>query len=182
MSFPPPETQTPRPTPGRFPFHAMKREHASSGGPHMNRFLYLAAIAAGAFSTALSGSDATMAKDLAQPVTVGLLVRVTTILALVAAGAFYGGMRLPEPGKPAALPWWAWLGRLGDASVPLAQPPIARKIGAAPFLAITVTAGIVVSVAMDHFGWLGFERNPARLTRLVGGAVMVVGVVMVTRS
>ena len=148
----------------------------------MNWLLYLAAVAAGAFSTALAGSNATMAKQLAQPVTAGLIVQVVTIIALLATGAFYGGMRMPEPGKLAALPWWAWLGGLGGASVLLAQLLVAQKIGAAPFLAITVTAGIVVSIAIDHYGWLGFERNPAHLTRLLGGGVMVAGVVMVTRN
>ena len=148
----------------------------------MNWLLYLAAVAAGAFSTALSGSNATMSKQLDQPVTAGLIVQVITIIALLATGAFYGGMQIPQPAKLAALPWWAWLGGLGGASVLLAQLLVAQKIGAAPFLAITVTAGIVVSIAMDHYGWLGFERNPAHLTRLLGGGVMVAGVVLVTRN
>jgi bacterial/archaeal transporter family-2 protein len=144
--------------------------------------LYLFAVMAGAFSTALSGSNATLSKDLAQPITAGLIVQVVTIVALIAIGAFHGGMRWPEAGKLAALPWWAWLGGLGGASVLLAQLFVAREIGAAPYLAITVTAGIIVSIAMDHFGWLGFERVAAQWTRLAGGGLMVAGVVLVARN
>lgn len=144
--------------------------------------LYLAALAAGAFSTALSGSNATMSKILAQPVTAGLIVQVVTILALVIVGIFYGGMRWPDSAKFAELPWWAWLGGFGATAILLAQLAVAQKIGASPYLAITVTAGVIVSIAMDHFGWLGFERNPAKLVRLLGGGMMIAGVVLVTRN
>ena len=148
----------------------------------MNWLLYLAAVAAGAFSTALSGSNATMNKTLAQPLVAGLIVQVVTIAALLAAAPLLGGFRLPETGKFAQLPWWAWLGGFGGAAVLLAQLMVAQKMGAAPFLAVTVTAGIIVSVALDHFAWLGFERNPAQIGRLIGAALMVGGVVLVTRN
>lgn len=145
-------------------------------------WLYLAAVAAGAFSTALSGSNATLSKQLGQPVTAGLIVQLVTVAALFAIGGFYGGMQWPQPGKLAALPWWAWIGGLGAASILMAQVLVAQKIGAAPYLAITVTAGVIVSIAMDHWGWLGFDRNPAQLGRLLGGALMVGGVVLVARN
>lgn len=143
---------------------------------------WLFAAAAGAISTALAGSNATLSKDSGQPITAGLIVQLVTIGALVVVGLFHGGMRWPEAGKLAALPWWAWLGGFGGALILLAQLTVAQRIGAAPYLAITVTAGVVVSIAMDHFGWLGFERSPAAAARLIGGALMVVGVVLVTRN
>jgi len=143
---------------------------------------YVFAVLAGAFSTALSGSNATLSRQSGQPITAGLIVQVVTIAALVLVGQFHGGMRWPEAGKLAALPWWAWLGGLGGAAILLAQLSVAQRIGAAPYLAITVTAGVIVSIAMDHFGWLGFDRNPAQAGRLMGGVLMTVGVVLVTRN
>lgn len=148
----------------------------------MNWILYLAAIAAGAFSTALSGSNATMNKTLAQPVIAGLIIQVVTIAVIFAAAPLLGGFKLPETGRFAQLPWWAWLGGFGGAAVLFAQLMVAQQIGAAPFLAVTVTAGIVVSVALDHFALLGFERNPAQIGRLIGAALMVGGVVLVARN
>jgi bacterial/archaeal transporter family-2 protein len=148
----------------------------------MNWLLYLFAVAAGAVSTALSGSNATMSKQLAQPITAGLIVQTITIGALLVVGLFYGGMAWPGGQKIGALPWWAWLGGFGEAIILLAQLAVAQKIGAAPFLAITVTAGVVVSILMDQFGWVGFERNPAQWTRLLGGALMVGGVILVTKN
>jgi len=144
--------------------------------------LYLFAVAAGAISTALGGSNATLSKTLAQPITAGLAVQLVTILALVGVGLVHGGMGWPGGGKLAATPWWAWLGGFGGAIILLAQLTVAQRIGAAPYLAITVTAGIVVSVLLDHLGWLGFEQVRAQWGRIAGAALMVGGVVLVARN
>jgi bacterial/archaeal transporter family-2 protein len=37
------------------------------------------------------------------------------------------------------------------------------------------------SVALDHFGWVGFERHPATPMRLLGAALVVVGVRLIQR-
>ena len=144
--------------------------------------LYLFALFAGAASTALGGSNATLAKILQQPLTAGLIVQVVTVFALIVVGVFYGGMRWPDAGRFAALPWWAWLGGFGAATILLAQLLVARKIGASSYFALTVTAGVLMSVALDQFGWMGFDRNPAHASRLIGAALMVAGVVLVTRN
>ncbi|TXP84676.1 EamA-like transporter family protein, partial [Escherichia coli] len=56
----------------------------------------------------------------------------------------------------------------------------ARQIGAAPFLGMLVTAGVITSILLDHFGWVGFERHPATLWRIAGGLLMIGGVALVT--
>lgn len=148
----------------------------------MNWFLYLAAVAAGVFSTALSGSNAKLSKGLGQPILSGLIVEALVVVLLVAIGLVYGGMQWPQPGQIAKLPWWAWIGGFGGASILLTQLTIAERIGAAPYLGLTVTAGVVMSIAMDHFGWIGFDRNPAHAGRLIGGVLMMVGVLLVARN
>ena len=142
---------------------------------------YLFAIVAGAVSTALAGSNATMAKMTGQPVTAGIVVQIVTIAALVAVGAVQG-MRWPDAGAWGQLPWWAWLGGFGGATILLSQLYVAQQVGAAPYLGITVTAGVVVSIALDHWGWVGFEQVRAQTGRLIGGVLMVGGVVLVARN
>ena len=58
----------------------------------------------------------------------------------------------------------------------------ADKIGAAAFTGITLTAGILLSVLLDHFGWVGFEEHRASWTRLLGVSLLVIGVALVARS
>ena len=148
----------------------------------MNWLLYLSAVGAGVFSTALSGTNGTLAKQLGQPITAGLIVEIATLPVLVAAGLLFGGRGWPPAAKFAALPWWVWLSGLGGAALLMTQLLVAQRIGASPYLAITVTAGVAVSIAMDHWGWLGFDRHPAHLGRLIGGAMMVLGVLLVARN
>lgn len=139
------------------------------------------AVAAGAVSTALAGSNATMAKLTGQPIAAGLVVQLVTIAALIATGVVQG-MRWPDAGSWGQLPWWAWLGGLGGATILLSQLYIAQQVGAAPYLAITVTAGVVVSIALDHWGLIGFDQVCAGAGRLIGGVLMVGGVILVARN
>ena len=77
------------------------------------------------------------------------------------------------------MPWWAWLGGLAGSVFLLSQPVVAPKIGAGPFIGLTVTASTILSVAIDHYGWLGFPQHTASVGRIVGTGLMVVGVGLV---
>jgi transporter family-2 protein len=54
------------------------------------------------------------------------------------------------------LPWWAWIGGLSGATVLASQLFVAQRIGAGPYVGPVVTAAVVVSLALDHFGLVGF--------------------------
>ena len=58
----------------------------------------------------------------------------------------------------------------------LAQLYASPAIGAASFLGIIVTVGVLASLVLDNYGWVGFEVHPASLWRILGAALMVIGV------
>jgi len=145
-------------------------------------FALAAAIAAGIVSTILAGSNAALSKGLAQPMTAGFFILTVNAVGLLGWGLWRGGMSWPEAKAFSELPWWAWLGGLGGAAIMLAQLFLARELGAGAFLALTVTAGTVTSIAMDHYGWVGFDRQTAHWDRLLGGALMVAGVILIARN
>jgi transporter family-2 protein len=60
------------------------------------------------------------------------------------------------------MPWWAPLGGLAGA-----------------FGGLTITANILMSLAVDHFGWFGIEQHGINLWRVVGGALMVAGIALI---
>ena len=93
-----------------------------------------------------------------------------------------GRFAWPSLAQAAEVPWWAWLGGLLGTVAVLAQLTVSRQIGAAPFLAIVVTAGVATSIGLDHFGLVGFERHPASLWRIFGAVLMVAGVTLVCVS
>ena len=53
------------------------------------------------------------------------------------------------------------------------------KIGAGPFAGLTITANILMSLAVDHFGLFGIQQHSLTLWRALGGALMVGGIALV---
>lgn len=142
-------------------------------------YLYGLTLIAGIANAVQAGTNGTLAKGVAQPVTAGLIVALVMGTALLAIGLVSGRLSLPSQSEAGAMPAWAWCGGLLGSLVVMAQLTAAQKIGAAPFLAILVTAGVVTSIALDHFGWIGFVQHPASLSRILGGMLMIGGVALV---
>ena len=134
---------------------------------------------AGVLNTVQSGANNTLAKGLGQPVLAALVVTLVNGLTYLVFGAFYG-IGWPRDGALATLPWWCWIGgALGGAYV-LATIFFSEKLGAGVFIGLTVTAAIVTSVAMDHFGLVGFKQHTASWPRLIGAALMIGGLTLVS--
>ena len=48
-------------------------------------------------------------------------------------------------------------------------------------MGITVTSALIMSLVIDHFGWLRLDPHPITLLRAVGGVLMVCGVVLIAK-
>lgn len=55
------------------------------------------------------------------------------------------------------------------------------KVAAGPYTGLTVTAALIASIAIDHFGWLNVEVHHANPMRLLGATLMVGGVVLIAK-
>ena len=146
----------------------------------MNVFALLFVAAAGALNAAQSGANAQLVRSTERPWLVGLVVSLVTALALAVAWAVTG-LRVPDAGRIAAAPWWAWTGGLVGGLYIVTTLFFAQPLGAGVFTGVTVTAGILASVVIDHFGWFGFSAHPATLLRVLGAAIMLGGLFLVSR-
>jgi transporter family-2 protein len=144
-------------------------------------FLYGFALLAGVATAIEPGQNAGLAKSLARPLLAGIVSLVVSIATIAVAMLVTGQFGLPGTDRLAQVPWWAWLGGLMSAGLTMAQLYISKTIGAATFLGLIVTAGVVTSILLDHFGLVGFREHPASLWRLLGGALMIGGVGLVAR-
>ncbi|MFK5599087.1 DMT family transporter [Methylobacterium sp. HMF5984] len=142
-------------------------------------YLYGIVFLAGIANAVQPGQNATLAKGFSQPLIAGLVVGIGAAVTILVLGLVSGRMAWPTQQEVTSIPWWAWFGGLLGGVVVVTQLLIARQIGAGAFLGLLVTAGVVTSILLDHFGWVGFAVHPATLWRIVGGILMIGGVVLV---
>ena len=133
---------------------------------------------AGVLNTVQAGSNSTLAKMTGQPIFAALAVTVINGLLYVAVAPIIG-LGMPKAGVLGTIPWWAWIGGLLGGAYVLATIFFAEKLGSAVFVGLTVTAGIVTSITMDHFGLFGFKEHTASLPRVGGAMLMLAGLVLV---
>jgi transporter family-2 protein len=57
-----------------------------------------------------------------------------------------------------------------------------RTLGAGGVVAATIAGQLSMSVIVDHFGWLGVERQPITAVRFAGILLLAAGVFLVVRD
>ncbi len=107
-------------------------------------------------------------------------------LALVAYGL---AVRSPWPSisasaapAQAAGRWWIWLGGAVGACYIMTAVTFAPRLGASGWLAVVVTGQILASVALDHFGLVGFAVHPVSLRRVGGVVLLLAGAWVILKS
>jgi transporter family-2 protein len=78
-----------------------------------------------------------------------------------------------------SMPWWAPLGGLVGAFAVVMGLLFVNKVGAGAFAGLTITANILMSLAIDHFGLFGVEQHSLNTWRVLGGALMTGGIVLI---
>jgi bacterial/archaeal transporter family-2 protein len=145
----------------------------------MSVLIALAAALAGVLNTVQAGANTTLSRALDQPIAAALVVSAVNAVVYLAVGLVVGA-GWPGGQRIAAAPWWAWLGGLMGAAYVLAVIYLAQRLGAAVFTGITVTAAILTSTALDHFGWVGFAQHSAGPWRILGCVLMIGGLSLVS--
>ena len=92
---------------------------------------------------------------------------------------------LPRPMPTAAgiggMPWWAPLGGLMGAFAVIAGLMFVGQVGAGAFAGLTITANILMSLAIDHFGLLNMPPHPMNWVRAAGAGLLIAGIALVAR-
>jgi transporter family-2 protein len=88
---------------------------------------------------------------------------------------------LPDRDTLASVPWWAWFGGLMGAFYVAISTVVASQLGTASLLGLALLGQLAMSLAADHFGWMGLPVHPITLTRLAGVALLGAGVWLITR-
>jgi transporter family-2 protein len=139
---------------------------------------YLFAVVAGAMLPFQFGINAQLASWVGSPLRATLVsftvgAAVLLVVALIFARGWPGTERL------ATAPWWVWVGGALGAFYVLGSVVTAPKLGAAALVALLLAGQATASLAVDHFGLVGFTENPVTPGRLVGIGLVALGVVLV---
>ena len=142
------------------------------------KLLYPFILAAGALQAIGVSINAVLNHHLVNPwlaATVSFLPIVFVFLAVLAMRP----LPLPTREDIAALPWWAPLGGITGAVAVFGGLLFVERVGAGPFNGLLITANLLASLAIDHFGWIHMPVHKAGKARLLGGALMVAGIVLI---
>jgi bacterial/archaeal transporter family-2 protein len=97
------------------------------------------------------------------------------------AGLFAVAPRpLPTIAGIGAMPWWAPLAGLTGAVAVFAGLAFIDKIGAGPVNGLIITANLLTSLAIDHFGLMYMPTHSLNVWRVVGAAFMAVGIAFIS--
>jgi transporter family-2 protein len=144
--------------------------------------LYIVIAMTGFLIAIQAGCNATLEKSLQNPVLSAFLSFCAGTAALLLAFAIYAAVTrtpMPRAAQWSSVPWWGWVGGALGAIYILCMVLTAEKVGSGIFVGLTVTATIVASLVMDHYGLLGFKQHTASPGRILGGALMVAGMLLI---
>jgi transporter family-2 protein len=102
-------------------------------------------------------------------------------LALLALGTFLR-IGLPDTRQLSQVPWWGWTGGLIGAYMVTVSLWVAPSLGATRWIALVLAGQVTLSLALDHFGLLGFAEHAFTVKRLLGVAVLAAGVWIVMEN
>ncbi|GJE55015.1 DMT family transporter [Methylobacterium thuringiense] len=89
---------------------------------------------------------------------------------------------LPTKQDIAGIRWWMPLAGITGAVAVFGGLLFVDKVGAGAFNGLLITANLLTSIALDHFGWLGMKQVKAGASRLGGAALMIGGIVLISLS
>ena len=109
------------------------------------------------------------------------LVSFLPIIALLMVLWFCLPRPMPTAHGIAGMPWWAPLGGIVGALAVICGLLFVDKVGAGAFAGLTITANILMSLAIDQFGLFGMEQHSMNTGRSIGAALMVSGIVLIAK-
>jgi bacterial/archaeal transporter family-2 protein len=80
-----------------------------------------------------------------------------------------------------SMPWWAPIGGLIGAVQVFAGLTLVHRVGAGPFVGFTVTAALIASLVIDHFGLLQMPIHTINLWRILGAVLMAGGIALIAK-
>ncbi|WP_425524409.1 DMT family transporter [Achromobacter xylosoxidans] len=139
------------------------------------------ALLAGAVVPFQAASNAALGRALGHPLWATLSSLAVSAIVVVPLMLL---MRVPAPALGAAAqgPAWWWLGGVAGVAYITAALILTPKLGAASFIGCVIAGQMLASILIDHYGLMGLTPKPAGAWRVIGVALILLGMVVVQIS
>lgn len=104
---------------------------------------------------------------------------IGTLVLVVAAAVI--DRSVPELQAVTHSPWWVWTGGALGALFISASILLTPRLGAATTVGLFLAGQMIASIIIDHFGLFRLPVQEATLPRLLGAALVLVGVFLVEK-
>lgn len=143
-----------------------------------SKLLYPFILGAGALQAAGVVMNGQLHRSLVNP-WLAAVVSFLPILFVFVAVLAVRPLPLPTRAGLGELPWWAPLGGIAGAVAVFGGLLFVDTIGAGPFNGLLITANLLFSLAIDHFGWLAMPTHRINKARVGGAVLMVAGITLI---
>lgn len=139
---------------------------------------FMAALVIGCGGPFQAGINASLARALGHPLLAAATNTIVATLAILLAMAILR-VQAPSLKAMAAAPWWVWCGGLIGGFAVFGALNFAPKMGAAPYVSVTIVGIMSASLLIDHFGVAGFRQHALTLPKLAGAGLVVAGMAII---
>ena len=148
---------------------------------HTTSLLWLLALVAGALIPVQAAANAALSRSIRDNVPFAALTLFLVAGAATALAVVVARQPIPTVGTLRTAPWWSYLGGLIVAFYVFSITFLAPRIGIGAAISLVVTGQILAALTIDHFGLLRSLTFPLTPVRLLGAALMGVGVFLALR-
>ncbi len=147
----------------------------------MEAFYIVLVLIAGACAPAQAGINAQLVTLWTRdPAVAALISFAVGTLALMAFVLLFR-IPLPVANEAGHLPWWVWTGGLMGAFLVATTVAAAPMLGAATMIGFMITAQMLTSVVLDHWGLVGYPVHPVNFQRIIGAILLISGVILIKK-
>ena len=142
-------------------------------------FIFLAILAGMAMPTQAT-VNSKLAESVQSPIMAAFISFVIGTIALFIY-ILITGVPLSSFGASKDAPLIAWIGGFLGAFFVSVMATVVPRIGVALAFSLAIGGQMLVTLLIDHFGWLGVPEKPINLWRVLGAASITFGVILIRK-
>ncbi len=147
----------------------------------MNSLYYLIPFLAGLAVTIQAGVNAQLQLVVKSPLVSGLISFLIGTAAILVLIVFTNSKSLGSLANVTQANWWQLTGGVLGAFYICSLIIVVPKLGAANVLGYAVAAQLIFAVIFDHFGWIGFPIHHITWQRMLGVAMLLIGLYFIKK-